>query len=230
AAAAEANAGSRSAGSTPDIAQHVEHYARAEVVQLDRQFPHARQILPHRALPLHGTDDEQEAAAAGAGQLGAGRTGVERSGDRGVNLVVRDPSRELPFGLPALAHRGTDSVHVAVAQSPSGKAGEVAQEVELGASRFDVRALLDQNRVRASGYAGVKQHDLLLERPAPGRGQPQFLRHHLIAWPESDVADPAKRGNVLVLFADGFPAALDLDRAGPLGELFGRDLPSLVRE
>jgi hypothetical protein len=34
----------------------------------------------------------------------------------------------------------------------------------------DVRALLDQNRVRAPGYALVKQHDLLLERPATSRG------------------------------------------------------------
>ena len=58
-------------GSTPDVAQHVEHDARAKVIQLYRQFPHARQALANGALLLHGAENEQEAPTAGAGQLGA---------------------------------------------------------------------------------------------------------------------------------------------------------------
>ena len=68
--------------SAPDVTLHVEYDARAEAVQLHRQFLHAIQALAHSALMLGRTDDEQEAAATGAGQLGAGRTGVERPGDR----------------------------------------------------------------------------------------------------------------------------------------------------
>src|SRR5258708_6510951 len=58
-------------GSAPDVARHVEHDARAQAVQLHRQFPHIRQARSHRPLALHGADDEQEAAAAGPGELGA---------------------------------------------------------------------------------------------------------------------------------------------------------------
>ena len=101
---------------------------------------------------------------------------------------------------------------------------------QLGPGGFDVRVLLGQDRVRAPGDAGVEEHDLMLEGPALGRGRAQLFGHHLIAGPEADVADPAERGNVLILLADGLSAALDLDRACPLGKLFRRHLPSLVGE
>ena len=55
--------------STPDVAQHVEHDARAEAIQLHRQLAHVGQALPYGVLLLYGTDDEQEAAPAGSGHL-----------------------------------------------------------------------------------------------------------------------------------------------------------------
>ena len=58
-------------------------------------------------------------------------------------------------------------------------------------------------------------------------GELQLLGDHLFAGSEADVTDAAERGDVLVLLADGLPAALDLDRAGALGELFRRHLPPL---
>ena len=162
--------------------------------------------------------------------LTPGSSGVQRPADRQVDLVVRDPGRQLPLGLPALAHRRADRVHVPLPQPFGGEAREVAQEVKLGTGGFDVRVLLGQDRVRAPGDARIEEHDLLLESPAVSGGQTDFLGDHLIAGPEADVPDPAERGNVLILLADGLPAALDLDRAGPLGKFLGRDLPSLVGE
>ena len=51
-------------GSTPNIAQYVEHDARTEAVQLYGQFPHVRQAPADGALLLDGADDEQEATSA----------------------------------------------------------------------------------------------------------------------------------------------------------------------
>ena len=58
------------------------------MIQLHRQLPHVRQTPADGALLLHGTDNEQEAATAGAGQLGALRPRVERPADRDVDLAV----------------------------------------------------------------------------------------------------------------------------------------------
>src|SRR5215831_3990040 len=158
--------------STPDVALDVENNARAEAVQVHWQFSHAVQAVAYRTLVLGGTDDKQKAAAARTGQLGASCSCLQRSHDRNVNLVVRHPGGKLPLGLPAFAHCGSECVHVAAAQPVGGQARKVAQQVKLRAGGFDIRALLDQNRVRAPGYAGVEEHDLLLERPALGRGYP----------------------------------------------------------
>src|SRR5215469_2445798 len=200
------------------------------MVQLYWQFPHVSQISPYCTLPLYRANDEQEAAAPGTGQLGAGCTSVERPRDRLVDLGIRHSRRQLPLGFPALAQCGTDCVHVAIAQAPSGEPREVAQEVELGAVGFDVCVLLGQDRIRAPGDAGVEEHDLLLESPPVSRGEPHLAGYHLIAGPEADVADPAECGNVLILLADGLSAAFDLDRASSLGKFFRRHLLPPVRE
>ena len=57
-----------------------------------------------------------------------------------------------------------------------------------------------------------------------------LLGHHLIAGPEADIPDSAEGGNVLILLADGLSAAIDLDRARPVGQFFRRHLPPAVRE
>ena len=69
-----------------------------------------------------------------------------------------------------------------------------------------------------------------LQVPAYGGGQLQLFGHHLIAGPEADVPDAAVGGDVLILLADGLPAAVDLDRAGTIGQFFRRHLPPAVRE
>ena len=94
---------------------------------------------------------------------------------------------------------------------------------------LDVCVLLGQDRIRAPGDAGVKEHDLPLKRLARGRREHQFAGHHLIARPEADVADPAQCGNVLILLPDGLSAAFDLDRACLLGEFLRRHLSPLIR-
>ena len=87
--------------SAPDVRLHVEYDARAEAVQLHQQFLHAIQALAHSALMLERTDDEQEAAATGTGQLGAGRTSVERPSDRPdfIKLDFIRPLRERCRGV-----------------------------------------------------------------------------------------------------------------------------------
>ena len=65
---------------------------------------------------------------------------------------------------------------------------------------------------------GVEEHDLLLQSPTVSRGKSQLLRTHFLTGAEADVADPAERGDVLVLLADGLPAVLDLDSAGPVAD------------
>ena len=175
-------------------------------------------------------DDQQEPATAGAGQLGARGACVERPGDRRVDLAVGDPGRQLALGLPALPQGLADPVHVAVGQPVDGETGQVAEPVQLRLGGFDVRGLLGQDRGRAAGDAGIEEHDLLLQGPALGGGQSEVGGHDLLPGPEADVADPAEGGDVLVLLADGLPAPLDLDLAGPLGQFLGGHLPPAVGE
>ncbi len=58
----------------------------------------------------------------------------------------------------------------------------------------------------------------------------QILGYDLIAWPEPDIPDTAIGGDVLVLLTNGLAAAIDLDGAGAIGQLFRRHLPAAVRE
>jgi len=101
---------------------------RAEAVQLHRQFSHVGQVLADCVLPLDGADNEQEAATAGASQLGARRACVKCAADCNVDLVVGHSRRQLPLRLPALAHRPTaptrNCAHPASARTPSSRRGE----------------------------------------------------------------------------------------------------------
>ena len=177
-----------------------------------------------------GADDEQETATARAGQLGARRPGLERPLDRRIYLGIGDARRQLPLGLPALAHRFADRVYIPAAQSVGGQAREVVQEVELIAGGFDVGGLLGEDRVRAPGDSRVEQHDVPLQVPSPGRRELQLFGQYLITGPEADVADAAVGGNVLILLANRLPAAVDLDRAGTVGQFLRRYLAPAVRE
>ena len=84
--------------------------------------------------------------------------------------------------------------------------------------------------VRAARDAGEEQQELVLDLPAHLGRERELVDDHAIAGAEADVADPAEGGRVLVLLADRLPAAVDLDRARPVGQLLGRHLPALVGE
>ena len=133
------------------------------------------QALPYGALPLWRTDDEQEPATAGAGQLGARGARIERPATAASIWPFDTP--DASFRLASqLSRTGPDRVHVAVAQPVDSEPREVAEEVELRPGDFDVRVLLGQDRVRAPGDAGVEEHDLLLEGPCVAAGSIQFGR------------------------------------------------------
>ena len=61
--------------SGPDVTHDVQHHAGAQAIKLDRQLLQGAETLTNGALVLGRADDEQEAAAAGAGDLHPGRTG-----------------------------------------------------------------------------------------------------------------------------------------------------------
>ena len=88
--------------------------------------------------------------------------------------------------------------------------------------------LILEDRRGGARVAGEEEQQVVLEVEEGFLGDLARAEFHAAVLVEREGCDAADRGDILVLFADGLAELVDLDVAGLLGEVGGRDMRCLL--
>src|SRR5215813_538246 len=175
-----------------------------------------------------GCVQQEEPPSAGAQNLapdGSMRaSGLVPSIQRWRGDTVGQPSFLLPVGVQQLA----ETVQLAAVQGIAQLFGErchVAQPVSGRIAVGAITGLLFEDALGAARSARVEQQQTALEPSPGGRLTHDLVDEHAAVRIEAQVLQAAIRGDVLVLFADRPPAAVDLDRARLARQALGAGQP-----
>ena len=171
---------------------------------------------------------QQEAAAAGAGDLAAPRSRLARRGIHGVNVAVADAAGQLLLEQPALMQQVTQPVHLASLQARPSFGGQPLHLAQHRQPIGDVGALFDQDIAGLARHPGVEEQQALIQLAAHPVVNLDVLDRDTAIAGKGDEAQPAIRRDVLVLNADRPTQDLDLDPTGDARQRLRRQRLALI--
>ncbi len=125
--------------------------------------------------------------------------------------------------LPVHIHQTGELVQVGGLERFAAFDANLFDEMEIVDHRlivlFALVILLTEDGAGRTRVAGEEEHQVVFEIVERLGGYAQGPSLHLVIWMKSEAGEPAVRGDVLVLLADGFTQTADLHFAGLLGKI-----------
>ena len=183
-------------------------------------------------MALRRRQKHQKAAAAGAQQLAALRTGVH---GRLIGLVderVGDPVGHLLLDVPRLVEHRSHRIEISGAKIQIGRFGQTNHRrhpVGFLSGYGDLGGLLLQHRRCGSGQPRIEEQQARFKIGKNGRRTQNFPDLDRVVGMEADEIEAAIGRCVLVLLANRLPAPVDLDFTTFPGETGSRRRTAAIR-